>query len=331
MKFLVAGVGSIGKRHLANLLSLGVQDIMVCEPMDERRQEIEGEYSVRSFSKYSQALAQRPEVVLICTPTSRHINYALEAAEQGCHLFIEKPISDSLDGVDKLIRLTEERKLTTLVGCNFRFHWGMKFVKQLLMAGEIGRIMSAHAEFGQYLPDWHPWEDYRRGYSAQKSLGGGIILDSIHELDYLYWLLGMPQQVFCLADKLSDLEINTEDMAKITMKFATPVIAGAHLDYIQRAYHRSLKLVGEAGTIIWNFGENIVEWYTIRSKNWQSSQRELPQNVNEMYMDEIRHFLACLRGEEKPTADARAGKNILRIALAAKQSATSGKAVALQE
>jgi predicted dehydrogenase len=216
-----------------------------------------------------------------------------------------------------------------MVGCNFRFHWGLVKVKEMLDGGRIGRAVFAHAEFGQYLPDWHPCEDYRRGYSAQKSLGGGIILDGVHELDYLHWLLGEFNEVYCRAGKVSQLEIDVEDTADFVLQMKSRAVATVHLDYIQRSYNRSLELVGEEGTILWSYQDNTVKLYTATEKNWQTFGKDAPYDANEMYVDEMKHFLRCIQGKEQPIVDGREGKRILETALAAKESSRTKKAVFL--
>src|SRR5262249_5372924 len=158
-------------------------------------------------SELDEAWRASPDVAVVATPPSTHTAVALEAARRGCHLFVEKPLSDRWDGVDELIAEVRARSLVCLVGCNLRFHPGLVELRRLLDEGAIGRVLGARIEFGQYLPDWHPWEDYRETYSARRALGGGVILDAIHELDYAMWLLGPVSKVTALADHISTLEI----------------------------------------------------------------------------------------------------------------------------
>lgn len=331
MKFLVVGGGSIGRRHLQNLKQLAAGELMVFDIQEERGREVAKQNEAQFCPTFEQGLLQKPDAVLVCTPTSQHIPYALTAIQNDCHLFIEKPISHSLEGVDELVKTAVKRKRVVLVGCNFRFHWGIKLARQWVEAGKIGRVLFADAEFGQYLPDWHPWEDYRQGYSAQKALGGGVILDSIHELDYLYWFWGKIKEVYALADKLSRLEIDVEDMAEIILRFSNGIVARVHLDYLQRPYHRSLKIVGEEGVITWSFTDNNVGWFSGKEGRWHISRKKTPYDVNEMYVEEMKHFLCCLEGEESPLVDARAGEYTLSLALAAKQSAERRCPVILSE
>lgn len=330
MRFLIVGCGSIGKRHLSNLRLLSAGEAIAYDTKPERREEVGEKYGVKAVSDFEEAMQQKPDAVLVCTPTSLHINYALTAVRRGCHVFIEKPISHIMEGVDELIDIASAKKLVTLVGCNFRFHWGLKLAKKLLDEGKIGRLLCARAEFGQYLPDWHPWEDYKKGYSANKALGGGIILDAIHEIDYVQWMIGKVDAVSCFTGKLSSLDIDTEDMAEILLRSKDGVIANVHMDYVQRVYNRSCELIGEEGIINWSFQDNQVRLYSAKDKDWQSWAPNVPYEVNEMYVAEMEHFLRCIKREEQPILGAKEAKGELEIALAAKKSSESGKVINLE-
>jgi spore coat polysaccharide biosynthesis protein SpsF (cytidylyltransferase family)/predicted dehydrogenase len=330
LRFLVVGCGSIGKRHLQNLKLLSAGELVAYDTREDRREEVRKQFEIEVLANFEDAMHHLPNIVLVCTPTSRHIEYALRAARAGCHLFIEKPISDTLEGLSELIESISSKNLVCLVGCNFRFHWGLKLVKKLVEQGRIGRLLCARAEFGQYLPDWHPREDYRKGYSANKALGGGIILDAIHEIDYVHWMMGKVDAVSCFAGKQSSLEINTEDTAEVLLRFQSGAIAEIHMDYIQRTYNRSCELIGEEGTITWSLQDNQVRLYSTKDKDWQLCAQNAPYEINEMYLAEMEHFLRCIRREELPLLDAREAKDSLEIALAAKESSETGRVINLQ-
>jgi predicted dehydrogenase len=189
-RFFIVGCGSIGNRHLGNLRRLGVTDIVVFDEREERRRQAAERWDVETTDNFESGL-EGSGVAVICTPTHLHVSGALIAARAGCHLFVEKPLGHNLDSVDVLLDEVGRRRLRTLVGCNFRFHPAMQELKRLVREGIAGRLVSARVQFGQYLPDWHPWEDYRQSYSARREMGGGIVLDRVHELDYLRWLMAM--------------------------------------------------------------------------------------------------------------------------------------------
>jgi predicted dehydrogenase len=320
------GCGSIGKRHLGNLKQLGVEDIIAVDPREDRRREVEEKFGVLAYGDMASALDEGIQVALICTPTSLHLQHALMAARSGCHLFIEKPVSDSLEGVDELLVEVERRKLVTLVGCNFRFHPGLRHVKALLDQGAIGTVITARAQFGQYLPDWHPWEDYSQSYSAQRSLGGGVTFDRMHEIDYVRWLLGDVTEVYAMMGHLSHLDIDTEDTMEMLFRLASGAFASVHLDYVRRTYDCSLEIVGEEGTIQWCYQDHSVRWHLAGEDSWNSLH--WPQyNGNEMYLAEMEHFMRAIQGEEVPELDAAEGARVLAIALAAKLGAIEKRVV----
>ena len=320
-RFLVIGCGSIGKRHMRNLLGLGVADLLAFDVRPESRLEAEENLRVKTVGQIEAAWQWQPDVVLITTPTSLHVPLALESAARGCHLFIEKPLSDCWENIDLLLAEARRHRLITLVGCNMRFHPGLAVVKKLLDERAVGQVIAARIEVGQYLPDWHPWEDYRQSYSARRELGGGVILDAIHELDYARWLLGEVTSVICCAEKLSGLEIDTEDTAALLLRFQSGAIGEIHLDYVQRAYSRTCQIIGDQGTIHWDYSTGQVRWYSAHDRQWKVFANPSGWQANQMYVDEMAHFLNCLAGKEKPALDIFEAAQVLRLALAAKFAA----------
>jgi predicted dehydrogenase len=327
MKSLVIGCGSIGERHISNLQSLSAGEILVHDVDSERLALIREKYQVRTYVDFDEALKQHIDAFIICVPPSLHIRFALSGAEHGAHLFIEKPLSHTLDGVDSLLNQTRAKGLVVFVGYNLRFHPGLKLVKQFLDEDRIGKVLSATVDVGQYLPDWHPWHDYRQMYTAKKEAGGGIILDASHELDYIRWLLGEVKEVFCFAGKLSSLEVETEDTAEIILKFENGALAGVHLDFVQRAYSRSCKLIGEKGTIVWDYPRKKVSIFHAASSHWEEIRTEA--DPNDMYVEEMKHFVNCAKGEETPMVNGAGAKRVLQIALAARKSSQSRRIVLL--
>jgi len=159
IKCLVVGCGSIGERHIRNLKKLSAGEILACDLDKKRLDLIKKQYRATIFPNLKDAFVEKPDIVFICTPPSSHIPVAKESIENGAHVFIEKPISHNLEKIDELILSAKKNNLHIFVGYNFRFQEGMKLVKEMLEKGIIGKIIFARAEFGQYLPDWRPWQD----------------------------------------------------------------------------------------------------------------------------------------------------------------------------
>lgn len=323
LRFLVVGCGSIGNRHLGNLRSMGIDDIIAVDLDIDRRTAVSSQYGIETYSDLNSALNRSPDAVLICTPNSFHMENAVEAAKAGCHLFIEKPLSHSLKGIEELMAEVEQKGLVTLIGCNFKFHPSFIKMKEILDAGIMGRILSARCQFGQYLPDWHPWEDYRKTYSARSDLGGGILLDS-HEFNYMQWFLGDVASVFCLSSRISDLDIDTEDTAEVLLKYSSGALAEIHLDYTQRAYQRNYEFFGERGTLKWDHGDRKVWLYRAEDEKWDVFDEPKNYDFNDMYKAEMAHFAERIESRQKTITDIYSGNRVLEIIMAAKESARDG-------
>ena len=327
-RILMVGLGSIGQRHLHNLKTLGVNDLLAWRVRNRPLSDVSLLDDVSCYDHLEDAFIQSPDAVMVCGPTRYHLDVALKAAQAGCHLFIEKPLAHSWDGVDELIQIVKNKNLITLVGFNLRFHPALQWIKTAIQSEKIGKVVGIQAQVGQYLPDWHPLEDYREGYSARRELGGGVIFDLIHELDYVQWLGGDVASIACFAGKVSHLEINTEDCADILMRFACGGTGNVHVDYVQRIASRTCRIVGEEGTIFWDAVANEVHTFRVAEKKWQI-KRWPDLDRNQTFLSEMEHFLGCLSGREKPLIDVEEGARILKIALAAHESSDSGKVVAL--
>ena len=329
MKILVVGCGSIGERHIRNLKRLSVDKIIACDTNPERLALMKGKYGIiqETYTELQEAMDQGIDAVLICTPPSTHVPLALKAIDYNAHVFIEKTMSNSVDGVDELIKRASKNGLIICVGYNFRFHQGLKLVKDKVDGEEIGKIFFARAEFGQYLPDWRPWQDYRQSYTAKKDLGGGIILDGSHEIDYMRWLLGEVEEIFCFAGKISNLEVETEDVAEILLKLKSGAIGEIHLDFVRPGYSRTCELIGEEGVIVWDYSGKLVRIYSSKTKKWNIFNIDV--DTNDMYIEEMKNFINSVSGNEKTLIDGNEGRKTLQLALAAKESAKSGKVVKL--
>lgn len=322
---LVVGCGSIGQRHIRNLHSLGIP-LAAFDPDQNRLRKVIDEHEVEGFPSLQAALAANPVAVIVCTPPHLHTEIAQQALAADAHLFVEKPLSNTLDGLDSLLAEGERRQRTICIGYNLRFHPGLRRLRELLLDGTIGAPLVIRAEMGQYLPDWRPNDDYRRGYIATEATGGGIILDASHELDYVRWLGGEVKSAYCVSGHISDLEIATEDTAAITMRLTSGGIAEVHLDCIQHGYSRNCKIIGQDGTLYWDYNKGL-GMLRKNARNWE--EIPLAPDGAEMYLDEMRHFIACVRGECQPLVDGAVGRRVLQIALAAKQSARLGQEVTL--
>jgi len=331
MRGLVVGLGSIGRRHARNWAALGLGPLLVCRRIGSEQVEPLG-VEAREIFDLDAALNEQPDVVLVTNPTSLHVETACQALHAGAHVFVEKPLGHELNGVAELLCQAKRARQQLMVGYNLRFHPGLARMKDLVTQRAIGTLVSARAEVGEYLPGWHPGEDYRRGYSARRDLGGGPVLTFSHELDALCWLLGAPSRVMGMTTHASSLEIDTEDVAELMLRFPHGALGSVHVDFVRRPPSRSLEIVGEEGVLRWEYDTGRVLHYAPAVGHWRVEEIDPRFERNQMYLAELRHFVACVRGEiERPLIDGEQGAAVLAIALAGLRAAAAGQAIDLND
>lgn len=323
MRFLIVGCGSIGQRHLRNLIALGYEDVIVVDPIETVITDINSNFGIAGYLNLDDALTESPDAVILANPTAYHIPSAIQAAKSGAHLLIEKPISHSMDYISELIIEVKAHNLVAMVAYSLRFFEGINLIRDLLVDQVIGDVLHAQAEVGQYLPDWRPGVDYRISYSAMANQGGGVVLDLSHEIDYLVWLFGPVRSVSSQMGKVSNLEIDVEDTADMVMEHVSGIFSSLHLDYLQRLPVRRCKIVGTEGTMIWDYFSDSVDVYSIDRSEWVS--HPYLGERNEMYIKELQHFVNCVENKKEPLITLENGVHVLQIALAAKKAAAQGR------
>jgi predicted dehydrogenase len=328
MKFMIAGLGSIGRRHLRHLAALGQEDILLYRTHRATLpdEDLAG-YPVESDLQV--ALAQKPDAVVVSNPTALHLDVAIPAAEAGCHILLEKPISHSLEGVEVLKAAAQKKGACILVGFQFRYHPSLRVAADLLGSGVLGRPVSFRSHWGEYLPAWHPWEDYRESYSARQDLGGGVILTLTHPLDYLHWLLGDVVEVWSFAGQFSDLELEVVDTAEIGLRFSSGVVGSVHLNYTQRPPRHQMEIVCTEGTIRFDNGGTALEVYQVSKGEWEIHPLPSSFERDDLFRAQMMHFLQVVRGEEQPFCTLHDGVTALKVALAAHQSSEDQQLVQL--
>lgn len=298
MRVCVLGLGSIGMRHARNLRTLGITDLCGFDTDPVKREAFVATLGGRGYATLETALAASPALVVVASPNVFHLAQALAAARAGCHLFIEKPLGTDLAEAKALAALVGERRLYAHVGSNWKFHPAFVRMKALLVAGEIGRPTAAQVIAGQWLPDWHPEEDFRRSYSARADLGGGAVLDT-HELDYLSWLLGPIDAISGMVAHSGALPIETEDVAACVVRFASGALGVVLTDYIQRARRRRYHISGDRGTIEWDFQDGLVQLHRGAGEAGQIYDATI-FDLNAMYLEQMRRVLADIASGGRP-------------------------------
>lgn len=309
-RILILGLGSIGMRHARNFAKLACT-VQGFDPNPERRKQFEAELSSISFDDEDDALSQNPNLVVVASPNIYHLSQATSAAQKGYNLFIEKPLGTSLKDAKKFAELVRRNNIYVHMGSNWKFHPAFQTMKSLLEDGKIGHICGINVIAGQWLPDWHPWEDYRQMYAARKDLGGGAIFDT-HELDYMMWLLGPIINFNGHKTYSGSLEIETEDVAGAVMTFENGAIGTLLTDYIQRVGQRSYIIYGDGGTLSWQIKTGNIFLSQADQKKTEIINVQ-HDNINDMYIAQSAHILEDLKQEREPTTGINHMINVLKL------------------
>lgn len=313
---LVIGLGSIGRRHGRNLRALGIDRLVGFDPDADRRDRFCAETGGTTVADSAEGLAMLPDLAVIASPNRFHVAQARACAETGCHLLVEKPLGTAMDGVDALIATVEHRGLFAHFGSNWKFHPAFRAMKEAVTGGALGHPVAAQVLAGQWLPDWHPWEDYRNMYAARADLGGGAVLDT-HELDYLIWMLGPVRRLSGICRNSGCLDITTEDIAAAWLEFANGALVTLHADYLQRVPSRRWHLSGDAGTLEWDVRDGRV--LLSRPGVEPITLYEGQPDPNDMYLAQTRHVLDGVAGRVAPVTPLSHARTVLALQLAWRQ------------
>lgn len=322
-RILIVGLGSIGKRHVRLAREL-IPNVRIAVLRHQNCQDSAGLGIDHCYTSLDDALLFRPQLAVIANPATHHLEVALVLAQAGIHLLMEKPIAATSQGIAALIETCRLKSTTLMVAYNLRFLHTLQKFRELIEAQRVGRVLSVRAEIGQYLPSWRPGTDYRQSVSAKTSLGGGVLLELSHEIDYLRWLFGDVEWVNAIQCKQSGLEIDVEDTAHLLIGFATktesaPVIAALNMDFIRHDTTRTCTVIGETGTLRWNAVAGTVEIFEKGQNAWETLFSHQPQR-DDSYLAEWRHFLECITHGTSPLISGVDGLEVLRIIEAARQS-----------
>ena len=330
---LLVGSGSAARRHAANLRAVlpGCQLLLL-----HRRPQEEVDASLRqlvdeSTRELATALRWEPDAAIVANAAPDHVAAGVALAGVGAHLLIEKPLASDLHGVDELLAVCRRECRVLLVGYCLRFHRPLQRLRDEVLSGAIGRPLSLQAEAGGFLPSWRPGTDYRSTVTARSALGGGAVLELSHEIDYATWIMGPVGSVGAATGKLSDLEIDVEDTAEIVLRFRRGGLGAIHLDLVQPVMTRSCKVIGSDGALVWNGTDDTVHRCSRGEEAWRVLVPAAAGDRNEMFLEEMRHFLACIDGSESPRVGGDEARHVLEVCMATKRSALEGTFVGIDQ
>ena len=313
IKILVCGVGSIGERHIRNLLSSGYEDIILYRQRNLPFRTIDRTFPVVDFLE--EALKQKPDVAFICNPTHLHMETAIACVGAGCHVFVEKPLSHTLEGIDQLSRLLEKKKRQLMVGYMLRFHPCLIKIKSWLDNSRIGNLVYLRSQWGEYLPDWHPYENYRESYAAQDAMGGGPALTLSHELDILFWMAGDYKRVVSLENTASDLKVKTDHGVDVLLELTSGATANIHLDYFQSPPSRCLEIIGTRGRIVFDYYKSRVERFELKRSD-PVSVYDISESFdrNQLFVSEVKYFFRAIKEQVSVVPGIHEGSQVAKLA-----------------
>jgi predicted dehydrogenase len=331
MRILIVGLGSIGRRHLANLRTLR-PDAHITVWRQYGQRSVPDDVLALSdcvVTRLEDALEERPEAAILANPATLHCETGVALSNEGIHLFVEKPISHALESARTLVDSCRKQNLVLAVGYTFRFYRPLQIMQRALHDNHIGAAWIFRAEACRYLPEWRAGTDYRQNVSARSELGGGVLLELSHEIDYARWLMGEIRSVSAQVERVGDLEIDVEDAATLLLTFGSGSIGTIHLNMIERPALRGCRIAGALGTLTWDAGSHSVRQFRAASDNWSDLYAGSAQDYSDAYKAEMEQFLSCV--EERATA-AVTGEDALRtleVIDAAKRSGIEHRAVML--
>ena len=325
---LIIGTGSAGKRHANNLHALGCR-VSCMDPRLDRLDEMKSEdVNLQSvFTSVEDAFASEEKFdgVVVASPPSFHVDQCISALQHGMPVLLEKPVSPDSSSSLKLQSAAKDTAVPLLLGYTWRWWPPLQKVKRLLNQQIVGKLKFVKFTMAAHLADWHPWERYQDFFMASKTMGGGAILDESHWLDLMLWFFGIPERLFAKVDKISGLEIETDDNVDMLVFYKNNLRVSLHLDLYARPHEKSIQFVGEDGTLVWE--PNLIKIGKTMDPEWEVE--EFNYDRNDMFVAVAEEFLNILGGDRKPTCNIDDGVRVLEVIEAARQSSSTEKTVRL--
>jgi predicted dehydrogenase len=314
MIYGILGLGSIGARHGTTLKSLDAA-VIAYDPSAQRRQQAEAE-GIRTTPSREDVLKQS-DAVIIASPNAFHLQDMRDALAAGCHMFVEKPLAHTTDGVKEMLDQATTKGLTVFAGLNLRFDPAVMAAKSLLEEGALGKPLWAVFLSSHYLPDWRPSQDYRQGYAADPATGG-VLFDIIHEFDLANHLLGPAGTIAAAARNTGTIDIPSEDCADVILRHDSGVQSSLHLDYVTRPTRREVKIGGDKGILSINLVARKVALTTTDGTQIQRQSFEAT-DFSECYVKEMIAFIDCIDGKSAPPCDGYGALAVLEQVVSARR------------
>ncbi len=327
---LIIGSGSIGQRHIRNLKKIGINNIIALRSNKGHYKKLPKDLQVIEVDSWDDAIDKKPDIAVISNPTSLHLEAASTISKHVKGVFIEKPLSNSLDKCQELIDTLNEKKVVSFIGHNLMFHPIIKKIIKFYEENNVGEIINIQCQVGQWLPDWHPYENYKKAYFARKDLGGGVALTLIHEIHLVIELAGLPISVSGESTGYKKLDLDVDVCSDLMLKQEAGAVSQIHLDFLQQPSHRSGLVTFEKAWLGYDFNKMELTAQRINEEPqvlWNNSEYE----SNQMYVDELKEFVRFVEeGRIKHQYDVLSSLESLKVVEAFFKSNKTGKKVDIE-
>jgi predicted dehydrogenase len=321
--FLIVGAGSVGKRHLRNFAKLGCS-VSAFDPRADRIEEAANETALQNrYTRFDDALAATDlfDGVVICSPPSFHVAQSIVFLSCGVPVLLEKPVSPDVHSAQKLAAAVAKSTTPLLLGYTYRWWPALAHFKNRLLAGEIGAVKYVDCTMSAHLADWHPWERYQDFFMASRELGGGALLDESHFVDLILWIFGRPEEVFARVEKISDLEISTDDHVEAQLEYESGLRVAIHLDLYGRPHEKYIRATGLKGTLHWSFDPNRIRFSNKMGQEWQD--QTFTEERNDMFLNVAKEFIDVVAHRRADlSCTAQDGLDVLSLVEAMRQSSS---------
>lgn len=305
MNFLVVGLGSMGKRRVRNLQALVHTALAGFDSRADRREEASLRYSIETFDSFDKALAAfKPDALVISTGPSLHMEYAHRAVKLGLHCFIEASVVEG-ERIAELCKALEGTRLVMVPSCTMRYYPGPIAIRDIIRAGKIGKPLNLNYLTGQYLPDWHPWEQIQDFYVSKRETGGAREIVPF-ELTWINEIFGEPEPLACVKDKLTDMDADIDDIYHCILRYPDGMLANVTVEVISRPKAiRELNILGSSGRLVFSADEHCVRYVAVGDEDWTrinlgtGTVEKGYINPEEPYISEMADFLKAIEAADR--------------------------------
>jgi predicted dehydrogenase len=324
----IIGLGSIGKRHLGIIKESRPDLKIVIVTSSKSKTRLFSQNNIVFVNSIKNAIEQKIDAAIICSPSPYHLLQAKKLADSGIHVLVEKPLSNKLKDIKNVLKFDQNKKIINLLGYCLRYDPLAIKLKNIIKSNKYGKIKHVQVVCESFLPNWRPDQDYRESVSAQKKLGGGVLLELSHELDYVCWIFDSMFSVSAILENNRKLKIDVEESASLKLLSNNGYKINIYLDFASNNLRRFCKVSFESGQLIWDILAKELSWINLDKSKEIKYKHKFDRNY--VYKQQLKHFFNCIENHHSPKINFKDGINVLTLIEAAIKSNSTGEKVILK-